>query len=113
MKKITFVYIVYVSIILMLVFYFSTKILSKNYIAFKMAGVENRFLEIYTSIPDKVKNNEYVKSMEGFKDYNHNIIKPNNTFRIFPDMHLNEKGYDILSTKVIEFLLKISKIKTR
>jgi hypothetical protein len=30
-----------------------------------------------------------------------------------PDMHLSEKGYDLLSTKILEFLLQINKIRIK
>jgi len=63
---------------------------------------------------DKTLNNFLEKNKVPFLDLT-SYFPYNNELRL-PDGHLSEKGYDLLSTKLLEFLFqsnKITKIKTR
>lgn len=65
---------------------------------------DTQFIKVINDLPDFL-----TKHKVPFFDLTNYLPMGNNDLRL-PDMHLSEKGYDILSMKLLEFLLKTNKI---
>ena len=93
MKKITLIYIIFISTIILFTAYLSIKIINKeiNNLPFvgrfftPMGGLEGELekdLERYASVPEDKRSLSIKRNSEDFKDYEFSMGKPNNTFRI-------------------------------
>jgi hypothetical protein len=70
-------------------------------------------LDNYDEVPPLKQFNNFLAKYEvPLLDLGHFFPNENNDLR-FPDSHLTQKGYDLLSTKLLELLLKSNKIRIK